>query len=454
MRIGDFVLMNPRELRALFSLLMSLTIGFVASANAQEPKWTQFRGPAGAGTAAGALNLKAVGDETKLRWQMPVRGTGWSSPVTDGKSLWITSSIVTEATPTERAEALANVSLPMMKDVAGSVELLAIGLDAATGNILWEKLLATIDEPSPIHPMNSYASPTPVVTENSRVIFHFGGYGTWCLDGNTGETIWTQRLVVDDSVGPGSSPVKYGNLLLIACDGIDRQFVSALSIEDGSIVWKTNRPTMRASNPEFQKAYCTPILFDIAGRTQAVILGAQWIIAYEPETGREIWRADYGDGFSNTPMPIFIGGLVLFSTGYTSPELVAIDPRGSDDVTSTHIRWRQKRGVPTKPSLVSDGELVYMISDDGILSACSVLSGELLWKKRIGGMFSSSPFMAGSQILISSHEGEMTLFATGKQYQEIAKSNVEEQIMASIIPIEQDVILRTKEAVYRYDAKP
>jgi outer membrane protein assembly factor BamB len=422
--------------------------------NAIEPNWTQFRGPDGMGVAAGPLNLSAIGKEEKVRWRTPIRGTGWSSPVTDGKSLWMTSSLVTEATAAEREAALANVSLAKMKEVAGSVELLAVAVDAVTGKPLWERSLATVEDPSPIHPMNSYASPTPLVIDNGRVVFHFGGYGTWCLDGKTGETIWTQKLAVDDSVGPGSSPVRYKDLLLVACDGIDKQFVAALSLADGSIAWKKDRPPMRATNPEFQKAYCTPLLIDVAGKNQAIILGAQWLIAYEPMTGEEIWRADYGNGFSNTPMPLFVSGLVLFSTGYTSPELVAVDPTGSGDVTATHIKWRQKKGVPTKPSLVSDGSIVYMISDNGILSACSVSDGELLWKNRIGGMFSSSPFLAGSQIVIGSHEGQVIVFATGKQYQEISKTELNEQIMASHIPIAEDLIVRTKEALYRYDARP
>jgi hypothetical protein len=71
------------------------------------------------GGAAGPLNLSAIGKEVKLRWRTPIRGTGWSSPVTDGKSLWMTSSVVTQATAAEREAALANVSLAQMKDVAG-----------------------------------------------------------------------------------------------------------------------------------------------------------------------------------------------------------------------------------------------------------------------------------------------------------------------------------------------
>ncbi len=417
----------------------------------EEKFWSEFRGPNGAGVIAAALDLTAVGDPAKQQWRTPIRGTGWSSPVTDGQLLWISSAITTAASEEEKAKALKNVLIPEMKDVAGSVELLAIGLDVESGKVKWEKSLAMIDEPSPIHPMNSYASPTPVVI-GERVVFHFGGYGTWCLDGQTGEEIWRQQLKVDDSVGPGSSPIQAGKLLIVACDGIDQQFVVGLSIEDGSIAWKSPRPPIRASNPEFQKAYSTPLVLEIDGKLQAIVPGAQWIVAYDPTDGREIWRIDHGDGFSVSTMPLYVDGLVVFATGYGDSQLVAVDPTGSGDVSATHVRWRQKRGSPKKPSLISDGKLVYVISDEGILAATGLDDGEPDWKSRIGGMFSASPVLSGNRVLIANHDGSITVFATGDEYREISSRTLEEQIMASPIPVGGDVILRTKEAIYRFKA--
>lgn len=434
-------------------LALTLLISNPGSVIAEEPAWTQFRGPDGDGVVDTDLDLTVIGDPEKLLWSTPVRGVGWSSTVTDGKQLWLSTSITTEATEAERQAALAKVLIPQIKDVAGSVELLAVSIDAASGETLWERSLDKIDDPSPIHPMNSYASPTPLVADG-KVVFHFGGYGTWCLNGATGETIWTQKLVVDDSVGPGSSPVRHGDRMLVACDGIDRQFVAALSLDDGKIAWKTPRPPMRATNPEFQKAYSTPLLIEVDGQTQAVVPGAQWLVAYDPATGEELWRADCGNGFSVATMPIFTNGLVFFSTGYTSPELVAVDPTGTGDVTATHIRWRQSKGVPTKPSFVCDADYLYVISDDGILMACSLENGETIWRKRIGGTFSSSPIRSGNQVFIANHAGELTVFEIGDKCKLLRQIETDDQVMASPMPIGEDVILRTKAAVARYHTEP
>lgn len=415
--------------------------------------WGQFRGPDGSGVTQQTIDLTKVGKKQNLLWKTPVRGVGWSSTVTDGESLFLTTSVTSAATAEEKQKALSKVQMSAMKDVAGTVELIAVALDAQTGTMRWEKSLETVSEPKPIHPMNSYASPTPLVA-GDRVIFHFGGYGTWCLDSATGETIWQQRLAVDDSVGPGSSPIISDELMLVACDGIDQQFVVALSIDDGSIAWKTPRPPIRATNPEFQKAYSTPLLIEVAGKRQAVIPGAQWLVAYDPASGQEIWRADCGDGFSNTAMPLFHSGLIWFSNGYTSAELIAIDPTGKGDVSKTHIRMRQSRNVPIKPSLVADDENLYLISDSGILSACDQQTAQGIWRERVGGTFSASPIRSGGQILIANHDGDLIVFETGNKYSELSKTEFGEQVMATPMPFANDIILRTKQAVYRYSSAP
>ena len=76
------------------------------------------------------------------------------------------------------------------------------------------------------------------------------------------------------------------------------QRTAKLDKQTGEEVWRTPRPPMRATNGEFQKAYSTPILINVKGVDQAVIPGAQWIVAYAPATGKELWRIDHGNGFS------------------------------------------------------------------------------------------------------------------------------------------------------------
>ncbi len=272
-----------------------------------------------------------------------VEGKGWSSPVVDEGLIWLTTAVESERVQRQ----VRNET----KDVASKLTLKALCVDFASGKIIKQVELAVFDDAEPIHALNSYASPTPVIHEG-RVYCHFGTYGTWCLNAKSGEVLWKKRLVLDHSVGPGSSPVIVGKHLILVCDGIDDQFVAALHIDTGEEVWRTKRPEIEANSFEMKKAYSTPIVINVEGKDQIAAPGAQWICSYDPQTGREIWRAKHGSGFSTSPSAVYWHGMVVFSTGFMKPELVAVKADGAGDVTETHIAWRAKRGAPNKPSPV------------------------------------------------------------------------------------------------------
>ncbi len=437
---------------------------FSSAAFASEPDggyWPQFRGPDGGGVSTAQNVPVDFGLDRGLKWQTPIRGKGWSSPVASDGRIWLTTALTTEATQAEKDARLANVQMPKMKDVAGSLELRAVCLDLETGKIVRDISLASFAEPEPIHPLNSYASPTPVI-DGDRVFCHFGAYGTWCLDAKTADIIWTNRLVIDHSVGPGGSPAIVANNLILVCDGIDVQFVAALDKMTGQEVWRTARPTMRATNGEFQKAYSTPLILDVAGVTQAIIPGAQWLVSYDPKTGQELWRADHGNGFSLSTTPIFVppadagndSGLVIFTTGYGQTEVVAVRPDGQGDVTLSHIQWRTDRSVPAKPSLVAAGELIYMIDDNGVLSCLRASDAEVVFRQRVPGNYSASPLLVGGHIYFSNQEGEVTVVKQSDEYEEVAKIQLDGRLMASPAVVGSDLLFRSEASLMRFSVEP
>jgi outer membrane protein assembly factor BamB len=426
----------------------------VEASLALNESWLQFRGPNGQGISTSTSVPTQFGLTKGMQWQTPIEGKGWSSPVVANGRVWLTTAITTDATPEEREAGLAGTSLPEMKDVAGSVELRAICIDFETGNLLHEIKLASFDAPEPIHPLNSYASPTPII-EGDYVYCHFGSYGTWCLRQSDGETVWTKRLVIDHSVGPGGSPLIVDNLFTVACDGIDLQFVVALDKSTGEEVWRTPRPKMRAVNGEFQKAYSTPILISVNRKKQLVVPGAQWIVAYDPQTGSEIWRADHGNGFSLSSAPIYTGtdqeiGLVVFTTGYGQTEVVAIRPDGIDDVTLSHIAWRSDRNVPAKPSPVHAKGLIYTIDDNGVLSCFRSADASPVFRKRVPGNFSASPLLAAGHIYLSNQEGIVTVIKQSDQYEEVAKIQLDSRLMASPAAVGGALIIRSEQSLMKF----
>ena len=407
-----------------------------------EDSWPQFRGPTGQGLATSCLVPDHFDQKSGMRWRTEIEGKGWSSPVVADGKIWLTTAIEHERSQTQvKGET---------KDVASRLNLKAVCVDFATGKLLHESELAEIKQAQPIHALNTYASPTPVIS-GGRIFCHFGTYGTWCLNAANGEVIWHKQLVVDHSVGPGSSPVVCGNHLIIVCDGIDSQFVAALHIETGEEVWRTLRPPMTAANEEMKKAYSTPIVIEVDGRKQIAAPGAEWICSYDPVTGAELWRAKHGDGFSTSPSAVYWRGMVVFSTGFMRPELVAVRADGKGDVTDSHIVWRVKRGAPNKPSPIVAGGQLYMIADNGIMTQIGS-DGVEHWQVRLGGNYSASPIGSGERILVCSHEGIVTVIKVGEAYSELAKNELagEGRLMASPAVVDGDLLIRGEHALMRF----
>ena len=429
-----------------FSLL------FISHVSAEDADWSQFRGPTGEGLVDAALPTDLANKANHV-WSTNTKGIGWSSPVVSNGQVWFTSALTKDATPEQIAAKLAGDKMASIKTLAKTVEFHAVCLDAATGKWIHDIALATVDDPEPINPLTSYASPTPAIV-GERVVCHFGNYGTWCLSTKTGKTIWSTKLVVDHSVGPGSSPIVVGEKILLVCDGIDQQYVAAVNLLDGKLAWKTNRPEIRAQNPEFKKAYSTPLILRINGRLMAIIPGAQWTVAYNPENGDEIWRVDCGDGFSTTPMPVFENGFVVMSTGYMKPEFVAIRPDGDGDVSKTHIAWRASKGAPTMPSAVARDGNMYAMSDSGILTRYDASNGQERGRNRIGGNFSASPIFAGQHLYFSDRKGIVTVVKADDEMSLISTNDFGSPILASPAVVGNDLIIRTEEAVIRITSAP
>ena len=389
--------------------------------------WPQFRGPAQDGSTD-ATGLPLTWSETEnVKWKTVVHGRGWSSPVIWGDQIWITT-----ATDDGR-------------------EQYAVCVDRNSGKVLHDIHLFHNDTLQITNPLNSYASPTPVI-EAGRVYAHFGVYGTACLDTAGGKVLWTRRdIYCDHFRGPGSSPVLVDDLLIFPMDGIDVQFVIALDRHSGKTVWKSKRSTDFGDlDGDFRKAYSTPLLLEYGGRRQLICTGAVETMSYDPATGKELWKVRH-EGFSNTARPLLADGLVLINAGSGTQQIWAVRPDGAGNVTETHVAWKLSKGWPQKPSPAICGGLVYLISDGGVASCVEPKTGAVVWAKRLPGQYSASPIAAEGRIYCFSHEGPATVIAAGREYKELAVNNLDEGFMASPAVSGKAIFLRTKTHLYRIE---
>jgi outer membrane protein assembly factor BamB len=350
---------------------------------------------------------------------VPVPGLGWSSPVVAGGRVWVTTAVEQKG-----------------------VSLRALAFDVQTGRELVNVEVFHLRSGNPINPKNSRASPTPIV-EGDRVYVHFGADGTAALSSTTGEVLWKARFPYESQHGTGGSPVLHGDLLIFSCDGGDSAFVVALDKRTGKVKWKTWR------RQPWDQAYSTPLVIRAAGREQIVSVGAYRAVAYDPESGKEIWRVSYDDGFSNVPRPVFGHGLVYIATGFQQPSLIAVRPDGSGDVTRTHVAWILKRAAPLTPSpLLVDDEL-YTVSDTGIASCLDAKSGAIHWQQRLGASFSASPVFGDGRIYFLAEQGVATVLAPGKAYRKLATSTLDGATLASMAISGGSIFVRTDTHLYR-----
>lgn len=436
------------RLASLFLLFTS--IGYADTVH----PWPEFRGPRGNGISA-AENLPGDISEASesLKWKTELEGRGWSSPVvTAGGKIWLTTAV--EESPKDEAERVALLEKKgedpkkyKQKQIAARIILRAVEMDYATGKVEREIDLITLEAPDAIHTLNSYASPTPVLDGN-RLYCHFGTFGTACLDSETGEVVWQEAFPLEHGVGPGSSPFVHGDLLILIQDGVDQQYVTALDKLTGKTVWKVDRPEMRAEKGDNKKSYNTPIaITDSRGREQLVCMGSQWMVAYEPVTGEELWKLDHGSGFSVVPRPVYSEkhGLLYFSTGFGKPELWAINPAKDGEVI-----WKETKRIPARPSPLVVGDEIYVLTDTGIATCLNAVTGETIWQERVGGNYSASPMLADGKIYFLSHEGDVILIEPGRKFAETARTQLDGQLMASPIALDGELLLRSDKAVYLF----
>ena len=417
------------------ALTFWLSGGFVdpllrATPSAAAPEdWPQFRGPTGQGHSS-EQGLPVTWSETQnVAWKVPVGG-GWSSPVIADGRVWLTA---VTATRSSRGE-----------DSVVSLRLL--GLDAASGREVVNVEVFKLQYPAAINLKNSRASPTPIV-DGERIYVHFGADGTAALT-TSGKVLWTTHLRYDAQHGNGGSPVLYRDLLIINCDGWGNEaYVVALDTQTGKSRWRTSR------RRPWSQAYSTPLVIRVGDEDQVVSVGAFRAVAYEPLTGKEIWRVSYGEGFSNVPRPVFGLGLVFIATGFQEPALMAVRADGRDDVTRTHVAWTLKRGAPYTPSPLLVGEELYYVSDTGVLSCVDARSGQMLWQQRLGGNYSASPVFADGRVYVLSEEGMTTVFAPGKEFRRLGTNQLDGTTLASIAIADRALFIRTDTHLYRIAAR-
>jgi outer membrane protein assembly factor BamB len=390
----------------------------LSRAGVRAEDWPQFRGPTGQGHSSERGLPLDWSESRNVKWKTAVPGRGWSSPVVAGGRVWLTTSVK-----------------------ANGASLRAVAYDVETGREAINVEVFHLRSADLLNAKNSHASPTPIA-DGERVYVHFGAEGTAALTAS-GDIVWKTRLPYQSQHGNGGSPMLYGDLLILSCDGSDQAFVVALDKRTGKVRWKTWR------RQPWDQAYTTPLLIRVGEQDQVVSVGAYRAAAYDPQTGKELWRVNYADGFSNVPRPVYGHGLVYIATGFQQPTLIAVRPDGSGDVTKTHVAWTLRRAAPLTPSPLIVGDEIYVVNDGGIASCLDARTGDTHWQQRLGGEYSASPVFVDGRIYFLNEEGVATAIAPGKAFVRLATASLDGATLASIAVADGSFFIRSDTYLYR-----
>lgn len=422
-----------------------LGITFVAGAMLLSARadWPEFRGPTGDGYVtkdAKTIGLPLTWSETNhIKWKVNIHDHGFSTPVILGGQIWLTSA-------TEEGN-----------------DFFVLCIDEKTGETLLDQKLFHCEKPEPQgNAVNTYATPTCAI-ETGRVYVHFGSYGTACLDTGTRKVIWQrQDLPCRHYRGPSSSLVLFENLVILTMDGADVQYLAALDKATGKTIWKTDRSIAwndRDTTDKMilegdrRKAHSTPLITNVNGTPVLYSVGAKAAYAYDPRTGKEIWRVGFPGAWSAAPCPVYANGLVYVSTGWGDTKLLAIRTDGHGDVTTDHVAWSITKSVPRYASPILVDGLLYLVSDDGILSCLEPDSGKEVWHSGIGGNYAASPIYADGRIYFFNQQGKTTVIKPGRSFNVMAINKLSSGLMASPAVDGKALFLRTKKALIRIEGE-
>ena len=406
-------------------LLITVASCVVIEANEQ---WSQFRGHYGNGIIKSTSAPINWSENTNIDWKTPIHDRGWSSPVIWNDQIWMTTAT---------------------KD---GNKMYAICVNKLSGKIEHDIHVFDVKSPQAITNENTYASPTPVV-EEGRVYVHFGTYGTACISTKDGQILWKRRdLNCDHEIGagPASSPFIYNNFLIFNVDGRDVQYVIALDKETGETAWKTNRSVDFSDVQVNQrKAYGTPFIIPRGNTNQMVSIGAKGVYSYDPENGKELWKAEHR-GWSIAPRPVYGEGLVFTMIDRDRPEMWAINPNGSGDITETHIEWKETKRMPPRASPIIIKGLLFVVDRNGYISCIEAKTGKSIWQKRMKGRFSASPILANNLIYFFNEDTVCTIIKPTRELEIVAENKLsDDKLMATPAFDENSIYIRTEKKLTR-----
>jgi len=347
--------------------------------------WTNYRGPKRDGNyeATPVLTSWPSGGLTPI-WKQPI-GVGFASfVIADGRAYTIEQRRGQEV---------------------------AAAYDFATGREVWKQ------EWSAEYSDSTGDGPRATPTWDQGRVYALGATGELrCLDANTGSVIWGKNILSDNGAenlqwAQAASPLVVDDKVIVLPGGSSGKSVVAYNKNTGAPVWKVLND---------RQAYVSPMLVELAGRRQIVVVSSSRVIGLVPESGAVLWSYPWDTDMGiNVSQPVMVDSNRFFiSSGYgKGAALVEVKGSGAS-FTATTI-WENINMKNKFNSSVLHNGYVYGL-DEGILTCLDVNTGERKWKEGRYGY--GQVLLASGHLIVTSDTGDLALIkASPDKYIEVAR---------------------------------
>jgi outer membrane protein assembly factor BamB len=401
--------------------------------------WPSFRGREASGVADSQKLPDTWNGKTgeNILWRTPIAGLAHSSPVVWGDTVFVTTAVSSQANATFKPGLYGDGDA---SEDRSRHQWKLIALDKKTGVVRWERVAVEGAPRDKRHIKSTYASGSPA-TNGRVVVAGFGSMGVHAFD-VAGNFLWKVDYGRIDlgaydlpSVewGPASSPIIWNDLVILQIDTHADSFLLALKADTGETVWKTDREEI--------PSWGTPTVATTAAGPVLVTNASNFIRAYDPRTGKELWRLGKSSKIT-APTPIYADGVFVIASG-RGPErpifAVRHDAKGdltlpAGETSGAGVVWSKTARGPYMPTPLIYNGVLYVLANGGLFDAIDLRTGKDIYRQRlpdVGNGFSASPVAADGKIYLSSEDGEILVIGAGPTFTHIATNSMGELVMAT-----------------------